>query len=211
LNRLNSAQNAIISAETSIRSLVADAAKSGDYDEIVALTELAKAIADITLTFRPGSKAVFSSSTPLPTKQTSASHSGPKRSGGEKTQAKRAAKKTYPNFIVLDGELVKIGWSKSAKKEYQHKAPRNVLFIVAEAIKVQLLDDGSLRAPHEFLPLMTPNGETIPDYQSYLCLAWLREIGIVERRGRHGYCVPDPTSIEEKIEQSWNELINSSL
>ncbi|MBA4105680.1 MAG: hypothetical protein C0485_07970 [Pirellula sp.] len=102
--------------------------------------------------------------------------------------------------------MVKIGWSKSTAKEYQHKAPHSILSTVAEAIKVQRLEDGVLRPPQEFLPLSLPSGEAIPDYQSYLCLAWLRDIGVIERHGRHGYIVPAPSDIDSDIADSWDKL-----
>lgn len=200
LRRLQKALKTLNSAESSVRSLVADAANAGDYDEALNLTNLAKSIANLTESLPASDK-----SQALPTRAPVSKQ--PSKNGTSKTRVTKKAKgKSYPRFIQSNGDLVKIGWSKSASKEYQHKAPRQVLRAVADALKAQRMDDGVLRPPHEFLPLSHAGGEQIPDYQSYLCIAWLRDIGIVERHGRHGYSVPDLSNLEGRIADAWTQL-----
>lgn len=207
MNRLEKANKILATAEASVRTLVGEAANAGDYDEILSLTNIAKALANIpnsTVVLRQADPRIDQ---PRPNGKSIPTRSGSHLNGKEKRKSTSKPKsKSYPRFLQSNGDLVKVGWSKSDAKEYQHKAPRQVLGAVTEAIKVQRTNDGELRPPQEFLPLTTPSGETIPDYQSYLCIAWLRDIGIVQRHGRHGYRVPDPTSIENRIEQAWKEL-----
>ncbi|MCO6043096.1 hypothetical protein NG895_04190 [Aeoliella sp. ICT_H6.2] len=205
MNRLQKARKSLDSAESSIRTLVADAANAGDYDEAVNLTNLAKTLANLAKSVTPNGGEEAAQLSPPETKKR-ATH---EQEGSAKPRStKKSKRRSYPRFIQSNGDLVKVGWSKSASKEYQHKAPREVLSAVSNALKVQRMDDGVLRPPQEFLPLSNVSGEQIPDYQSYLCIAWLREIGIVERHGRHGYSVPDPSNIEDRIANAWEQLSN---
>ena len=59
------------------------------------------------------------------------------------------------------------------------------------------------------LPLKGEDGIDVPDYQAYLCLAWLRTIGAVEQRGREGYTMngagADLTTV---VKEAWNDLPN---
>ena len=204
MNRLDKANKTLTSAESSVRTLVADAANVGDYDEALKLTNLAKAIANLAKSVASGEESGASA---MPKLKATETPRGQHPNGTAKPRSsKKSTRICYPRFIQSNGDLVKVGWSKSASREYQHKAPREVLSAVAEAIKAQRMDDGVLRPPQEFLPLTNAKGEQIPDYQSYLCIAWLRDIGIVERQGRHGYSVPDPSGIDGRIADAWQQL-----
>jgi hypothetical protein len=46
--------------------------------------------------------------------------------------------------------------------------------------------------PHFFrpLPLQGSDGVEVPSHQSYLCLPWLRDSGLIPKGGRQGYFVP---------------------
>jgi hypothetical protein len=209
VSRIDVAKAALGTAEASIRKLVGDAASAGAYEEVLLLTNFAKAVATLANSVAsshikpPAATYPATTGVQIP-RRISQQSSSKTAKGGKKSKLE-----SYPRFIRANGDLVKIGWSKSAGKEYQHKAPQSVISVVADAIKVQRIEDGVLRPPQEFLPLTLPSGETIPDYQSYLCIAWLRDIGVVERHGRHGYSVPDPASIQQRVEQAWNQLSNS--
>ena len=48
----------------------------------------------------------------------------------------RSRHKTLPRF-ERDGErIVKVSWSKRAKAEYEHRAPRDVVFSLLDAIRI---------------------------------------------------------------------------
>lgn len=112
----------------------------------------------------------------------------------------------YPRFVRQTDNLVKIGWSKSKKMEYQHKAPRSVLLALARALEAVDPPD-SVFSADSLLPLRNVGGEEIPDYQSYLCLAFLRNRGIVEQHGRRGYSVvKSTTALLSNVSTLWNEL-----
>ena len=51
------------------------------------------------------------------------------------------------------------------------------------------------------------DGDTqYPDYQSYLCLLWLKMNKLVIHQGREGYQVRDPESFSRQCEQLWDEF-----
>ena len=57
------------------------------------------------------------------------------------------------------------------------------------------------------LPLKdAANGSVFPDYQSYLCLAWLRSGGLVIQHGRQGYSLPKGIELDKSIETHWVNL-----
>lgn len=214
MNRQKTARELLSTAETGVRSLVAEAIKVGDYDDVLTLTNLAKAISNLNDAPRQPTENVGTvtqkpNHVKKPERVLQPSQSQRQRNGTPKPRRTKKPTRSYPRFIQVNGDLVKVGWSKSAAKEYEHKAPREVLGVVADALKVQRLDNGELRPPQEFLPLSNADGGQIPDYQSYLCLAWLRDIGVVERQGRHGYSVPDIAEIDAKIADAWDQLSNS--
>ena len=78
----------------------------------------------------------------------------------------------YPKFVREGDNLVKIGWSKSQRAEYEHKSPKRLLAVLCESLTSA---NGKRIMMDKVLPLKDPvTGSAFPDYQSYLCLAWLR-------------------------------------
>ena len=69
------------------------------------------------------------------------------------------------------------------------------------------MGDGDVIPMDGILPLNAEDGSEIPDYQSYLCLAWLRSIGAVTQKGREGYMRGNSkTPLPEQVESAWPEL-----
>lgn len=119
-------------------------------------------------------------------------------------------KKQYPRFKREgDDTLVKIGWSKSERSQYEHRSPRRVADLLIDRI-ADVANDGKRFTTDELLPLRdtdnNPNGE-VPSYQVYLCLAWLVMEGIIDRHGRQGYTLPnDAAELPAKVERAWAAL-----
>jgi hypothetical protein len=111
----------------------------------------------------------------------------------------------YPQFL-RDGEsLVKIAWSKSKRKPYEHRAPKVILEDLIAAIR-KGKGEGKLFEAANVLPLTNGNGEEYPSYQSYLALMWLRHVGLIAKRGRSGYVLKSGTATAENIERLWTAL-----
>jgi len=100
-------------------------------------------------------------------------------------------------------ELVKIGWSKAGRKEYQHRAPHGLLVALQKA----LLDASSARKLFTMDTLeryLAAND--VPGYQAYAWLAWLRYAGLVKQHGRQGYTLVKAATFQTDIEKALVEL-----
>lgn len=105
-----------------------------------------------------------------------------------KVKAKRKVRKgEYPKFHAENLCLVKVGWSKKAKKEYVHKLPRDVYEDLLEIIARRAALGTENFAAEEILQASQRLTESVPDYQIYLTLAFLQDRGILEKEGRRGY------------------------
>jgi len=118
---------------------------------------------------------------------------------------RRPRKGEYPKFARSDETLIKIGWSKTDSGEYEHKSPKKVLSTLVPAL-VKVGASGKRFAMEKLLPLKESDGTEIPDYQSYLCLAWLRALGVVQQHGRQGYTVPKKTDLVAAVDTAWQQL-----
>lgn len=96
---------------------------------------------------------------------------------------------SYPQFRQEPDEtLVKIGYSKSNRKRYEHRAPRKVL----ERLAAELAELGAsdrLFSTDQLFDPPTPSLAEFPTYQVYLCLAFLVHHGLVLKMGRQGYTI----------------------
>ncbi|MCI0722275.1 MAG: hypothetical protein L0338_25375 [Acidobacteria bacterium] len=119
----------------------------------------------------------------------------------------RPAKPEFPRFEVDGDKLVKIGWSKRDKRAYEHRAPRGVVFLTFNALasKVQ---PNSLFTMEQVLPVTDEAGNQIPSYQAYLAIAWLRSVGVVQRRGKDGYTLANGLLEPSNVDQLWNSVPN---
>jgi hypothetical protein len=96
---------------------------------------------------------------------------------------------TYPQFRrEPDGTLVKIGYSKSDRRRYEHRAPRAVLEQLAKAV-ADLGSNGRLISSEALLASHVSGLSGVPTYQIYLCLAFFVYQGLLLRQGRRGYTI----------------------
>lgn len=184
-------------AETDLRRLVAQAATAGDYSGTVLVAGWAKAVTDLIRTSNQG--AVNS----IP---------GLAQEKIRKTEkaTRRLSKRTkerskYPRFLQDRGNLIRVAWSNRQKKEYQHKAPRTVL----DALVVVLQRDGKdgrIFTTDTILPICNTDETEIPNYQSYVCISWLKQVGLIDQHGRQGYSIPRVADLQKDVESLWVAL-----
>jgi len=176
----------VTEVEEGVQALIREAADAAEYDAINGLATAAKGLAAIR--------------TQLENPEVSDSSLEPPRIPNVSVSSK--LRQSYPRFRRDNEMLVKIGWSKSSRSEYEHKAPRAVINVLIDAIS----DVKSKRFSTEAVfPLRTHDGAVIPDYQSYLCLAWLVDIRAIERDGRQGYRL-QKKALRPLVETSWERL-----
>lgn len=189
--------NVVRAAEASLRGLMQTAVQEGQYERVAILARWAEQLSQITVN---GAEAVVWAGTATgPT-----ASNGTTRRLAARNEAK-GRKSKYPIFKRSGDNLVKIAWSKGSKAEYKHQAPKSVILALVEKMEQAARGD-TLITMDNVLPLATEDQPEVPAYQSYACLAWLREVGVIEQHGRQGYSFIAGTETHRLIDQGWQQL-----
>jgi hypothetical protein len=98
-----------------------------------------------------------------------------------------------------------VSWSKSERKEYEHKAPFTVVKTLADLI-VEKGADGRVFTTDELTPMRDGDGADVPSYQVYAGLSLLRQVGLIDQHGRQGYSVPRLSELKTAVEAVWQNL-----
>lgn len=179
----------IAEAERALARLAAEAAAARDYGRAGTLLAIAE---------RVGAAAgVASATTPTPAASDVPPPPRPSRKNSAATQ--------YPQFRREGDTLVKVGWSKSDKRVYEHRSPRDVLVRLIGRI-AEVGAAGRRFVTAQLFPLIGRDGDELPGYQGYLCLAWLVGSGVVRKYGRQGYSVESPVQLKAAADEAWNRL-----
>ena len=120
-----------------------------------------------------------------------------------------SARGEYPKFKLERDVLVKIGWSRREKKEYEHRSPISTLDTLAKAITATARIDksGTGRfSTDDLFPLTDTDGSALPSYQSYLCLAFLRSQNLIERANRSQYVAPSVDTLPDAAARAVQKL-----
>jgi hypothetical protein len=204
----NEAIGVLAECEKNLRRLVAEAVTEGDYTSVVRITDLAKAIAALGAEGRDDRARVADSSSEFAKTAAAATHGAMPGANGRSGRGRRGrGSDEYPKFFRRGDELLKVGWSKKDRKEYNHRAPRQAIDAVAVAVRLAGAK-GKLFNGDALLPLKDPSsGAAVPDYQAYVALAWLKHLGVVEQRGRRaGYTLVPSKQIDSTITAAWPDL-----
>lgn len=190
-------------AETELRDLVAKAAACGDYAKVVQIASWAQAVNDIT-----GHKAAARD------KQADFAYTNGHSTAVAqvKTPARSSRKESkdkYPQFFRRGDTLVRVAWSKRDKSEYQHKTSEAVLKKLADTL-CTVGKDGRVFSTDDLLPIRDDDGSTVPTYQAYVCIALLKQTGLLDQHGRQGYSIPRRDDFKQAIESIWTTLPDKS-
>jgi hypothetical protein len=201
--KLIKAREILETCERELRTLVAESASRGDYPGVMSLTALARAVADLSVRAEEGNAEPRPDA--LPQRDSSGVASVIASRGA--TDAKRS-KQNYPQFFRKGDELVKVGWSKRDRKEYHHRAPRAAVDAIALALK-KAGTKGRLFNGGDLMPVKgLESSAVVPDYQVYLVLAWLKDLGVVKQRGRRaGYTLGGDLDLGATVEAGWPKLM----
>ncbi len=129
---------------------------------------------------------------------------------GRKRQAKSKKKRKtspYPKFFREGNALLKLGWSRKSRSEYEHRAPRDAVLAVAGQV-AEVASTTSRFTVEDLGEVRIVQGEEpISSCQVYLCVAWFRRTGLVVQHGRRGYTLPiAPARFPAKVKSAWREL-----
>ncbi len=174
----------ISGVEHQLRDVVAAAVRDGEWDLVRSLSDAAQLLSSWVPEDQQGSPA-----------------------STNRRNTKRGRVSAYPRFEVENDQLVKIGWSKKSRSEYRHKAPLHVVARVVGALLEESEGSGGRFSTDGLFPLPpTGSDAEVPSYQGYLVLRWLRELGVVEKLGRIGYLLADPTILERRVGRELEEM-----
>lgn len=124
---------------------------------------------------------------------------------GDSGHSTRAKASKYPLFLRDDSRLIKVGWSKKKNDEYMHRVPEGVVLAFAKHLE-RSVGVGSLFEIESLFPVLTASGEEVPGYQIYVIVAWLREAGVIERKGRDGYVIQDKSKLRGNFHELWESI-----
>lgn len=199
MNIIQRTYNLLTETEKNLAQLASEAGATRDYDQATSLIEVARRIKQMAEQFDPD--ASKTETRPISVGRTNGPRPGPQPNTPTRVRNKLGQ---YPKFLREGENLVKIGWSKSQRSDYEHKSPKRVLGVLCESLRSA---DGKRIMMDKVLPLKDPvSGSHFPDYQSYLCLAWLRSAGLVVQHGRQGYSLPKGIELEKSVEALWADL-----
>jgi hypothetical protein len=208
---------AVAVCHNAIRELMQGAIASGEYRDLPALVRIAEQMSQTAAKLAQSPEATGASavhSAPPPATSAREGGQGSERlvkQSGQPKPARRSARSEYPKFQRDGDKLVKIGWSKSAKSPYEHRAPIRVAKALLKAI-IAVQGKTRVFTVDALLPLADPlDGTEIPGYQVYLTLAWLRKEGIVRQHGREGYSLLVRTELDKSLEQRWSALPDGAI
>jgi len=221
------ALHVIAEAETRLRELVAQAASAGEYDALQRIADWARTLASIrceadrtaddnshpqSIACPPGLSVDGDSRGPRVRQSTPMVEDGHRKKGSMPHRVKRApAKGEYPKFYRRGTQLVKVGWSKTERDEYEHKAPLPAVEALANAIDGRS-HNGKTFTAEEFLPLKDPHeGSEFPGYQVYVALAWFKTTGMITQHGRSGYTLTKKAALAEAVRKAWSELSEQAV
>ena len=127
--------------------------------------------------------------------------------GSSTFRTRNPGDRPLPVFQVDDDgqTLVKVGYSKSDRREYEHRSPREVLDRLTSLV-TKLGAGGRRFTTEQILPPGEDQLADLPSYQVYLCLALLVRTGLLVRHGRQGYTVPEGADLKQAVDQAWSNL-----
>lgn len=186
-------------AEQKLSALAADALRRKDYTSLHRLSAVAEKVATADTLEAQFNPIPATSIAPLPSDD-----------DGEQARLRPRHSPpqhlSYPRFFRDSDQLVKIGYSKSERRTYEHRSPRDVLLRMATILD-ELGTNGRHFSTDEFLPPREKRLAGIPSYQLYLCLAFLLRLGMICRHGRAGYTTaPDCYPLKSHADRAWSEL-----
>lgn len=192
------ARETVLEAETRVRKLMETALSQKRYSEVAQLAPIAESLLSISGVVTNSKGAIEMNRTASP------DDSNDQQAGATLPATAVRTGHGYPRFERQGDRLAKIAWSKKDRREYEHRAPADLIFRIAELF-ARNTKRGTPFLMDDLLPFKTRSGDEIPSYQTYLALAWFRSLGLIEARGKDGYAL-SVDDLRERAEREWKEL-----
>lgn len=197
MTTVQKAKTVLLEAEAALRKLMEEGIRDHRYSEVAEVAALANALMAILIP--------ANADQPYSTAPTSSATAPALTRISEPSRARRQAKPAFPRFERDGDKLVKVGWSKKHKDEYEHRAPREAVASIARHL-VSHVKVGHVFEVEDILPVLDSASSEIPAYQVYLTMAWLREAGSVEKKGRDGHVLRDASIASTGFDKLWEAI-----
>ena len=205
MTTLRSKANKVLTdAERGIATLANDAVAQGDYQTATLLLQIAQKISESNKLFLDSDESTVKTRE-LDTKPKNSSREVLVAPSSHEFDDEPTLEKAYPRFVREGESIVKIGWSKADKAEYEHRSPTSVLQCLVKKIRLICRLEERFTT-EQLMPLKDEDGEELPSYQSYLCLAWLVAIHVLEKHGRQGYTIRSAIEFEKAVTANWEKM-----
>ena len=217
MDTIQAAKHVILDAEAALRDLISTALAERRYGDVKVVAELANRVAQLSA--GTNTQLSVSASEPVidkaaldsqpaiqsPPPDTQALELSAKRTTRADAKKKASVKSGYPKFVRDDDRLVKIGWSKKNQEEYEHRVPRETVLVLLHHL-VSSVEEARVFDIDGLFPIRNTTGEDVPGYQVYVVVAWLREAGVIEKKGRDGYFIRDKSVLSGELNELWKNL-----
>jgi len=111
----------------------------------------------------------------------------------------------YPRFERQGDRLAKIAWSKKDRREYEHRAPSDLIFRIAEVFLSKILSVGSLFLMDDLLPFKSRSGDEVPHIRHTSPWHGFAPLGLIEATRKDGYAVA-VDDLQARAEREWKDL-----
>lgn len=183
---LQTARELVRDLELRLRELIGSAAADGRYEDVAELAELTNHVGALVPAAAVSSGHHGSSDAEDKTYVTVRAQRGnsARRSGPRKVTSRAS---NYPFFCRQGDLLVKVGWSASAKREYEHRVPKAGVDALVKYLVGRRSNQFPVSVEAMVEALKADEDAKILGYQVYVVVAWLKREGWLAANGRHGY------------------------
>ena len=204
MSELEKALGILSEAEEALSTLMREGLEAQRYDDVAAVAEVTQLLTDLIGSLEnPATKVKETGSSKGRTRRRRTSAAG---AGLPATKISRGVPSgPYPRFAKHGDRLVKVGWSRKDRQEYEHRAHSKVVWVFAGVVRdrPQAADSFTME---DLLPLVDEAGKEIPSYQAYLALAWLRSVEAIAKNGRDGYRADLSKLSDESLKALWESV-----
>lgn len=177
---------------------------TGDFDSVIRVTEVLKRVSGLLDSWcPPGAECA---APPLSSELGDVATTSRPESRPVPKCRSRGKQQPYPRFRRDGSYLVKTGWSKKSREEYEHRAPVDAVFTIASRLDDMTASGGAVAADDVAGALSQDGATEVPSYQLYLVLAWMRAEQLLNRIGRTGYTAVFPRELAAKARARWDEM-----
>jgi hypothetical protein len=181
-------------AESELRTIAGSAVVQGDYAGVTQIVTWAQSLASI-----------ISSVDSLDNAESDLGGVSSDSKIGETRRQRPVVKSDYPRFFRDGTAVIKIGWSKKERREYEHRLPGPAFESIVDRIAV-IGAAGKAFSTDELFAVHDAEGQSVPSYQVYAGLSLLQSAGLLDRHGRGGYSVIDSQNFRTIALGHWRNL-----